>query len=314
MEGDLFVGRERVLALLKDALLHQGVTVLEGTKRSGKTSLIRKVLVDLTAEKNIDWFRAVDFQSFAGEQGWDSVKKGLDEERSFVEREGKGALVFSEISALVSCGDDCVDGFLDYLGGLKKEGIFVLLEATEDIKSTSVDSIFSPAQKQRLLELVGDAVVVNELMSEEEIRGIVSGGSPPLFTQETIDYLVAQAGGHPMFANILAQGMFDLLKRQQQETPTDTSDAEFMDRFREAIKQNMAILIVGVFDVIRGGFDPLTWQYTGPEPKPDEQVYRNMLPRESSTIFREWLAQELQKDDVKEFIQTTRDKQQKPFS
>jgi hypothetical protein len=43
------------------------------------------------------------------------------------------------------------------------------------------------------------------------------------------------------------------------------------------------------------GFDPLTWEWKGTGNMPDVNVYRNMIPKGSSSVFRDWLVTYLQK-------------------
>lgn len=109
-------------------------------------------------------------------------------------------------------------------------------------------------------------------------------GDESLFTDPLIKYLIVQAGGHPLLAQALAESSFKLLKSG------DIKPEKIADKLKSSAKKGVLENFGAVVDtVIDAGFNPLTWEWNGQGKKPNVEVYVNMLPRFTSTIFREWL-------------------------
>jgi hypothetical protein len=140
-------------------------------------------------------------------------------------------------------------------------------------------------------KLLGDNVVINKLMSDEQVRSLMRRGGRPIFTKTVEDYLISEAGGHPLLASILAETTFDTTR----SIKLGWRRIEWLDFWNEV--KNGVISKMGdatgdfgrsMRYVREAGFDPHSWVFNG-DPRINQEVYRNMLPRSSSAIFRKWL-------------------------
>jgi hypothetical protein len=89
----------------------------------------------------------------------------------------------------------------------------------------------------------------------------------------------------------LAQHSFDLLNIDETQ-PRELPSALRRELAQSAVIENFGPVVDTIMDA---GFDPLTWEWKGTGNMPDVNVYRNMIPKGSSSVFRDWLVTYLQK-------------------
>lgn len=181
---------------------------------------------------------------------------------------------------------------LRYLIQLKEQGHYVSLSVYGDYQYHPG----IPDEVRRLCrELLGDAVVVNKLMSDEQVRVVMRKGGRPIFSLAVEDYLVEQAGGHPLLAGLLAEETFHLalsIKLGWERNPEwKYFWREIMDEVKGKMGGENGEFGRSLRYVREAGFDPKTWGFEG-DSRINREVYVNMLPR-NSVVFREWL------DDIK---------------
>lgn len=73
-----------------------------------------------------------------------------------------------------------------------------------------------------------------------------------------------------------------------------TPTSRFVAKLEKQIMMSMGSYLSAPVEMVMGaGFDPLTWEWKGEGEAPDPTVYKNMLPRSDSDIFKSWLTQYL---------------------
>lgn len=301
-ESEEFVGKPEILRDIEVLAASNGVVAIEGGHRSGKTSLLevasaRLVSVGIAKKRS-------DIVSFSGSREVNEFER-LRQEIT----DGKGKVIdldkqksvvipFDEIENLgFGGGLPRIKRFVEVIRRLKESGHLVLLSVIGDLRSKrdSAEELSLKA-KEGLLSVVGNAIVVNRLLNDDEVRQVVGGGEKPLFTPEILEYLVKEAGGHPFLANLLAQQLFSILSVVKMRA-LDVSKAlpDFQENVGGTLR-NSDIFNTPTECVLASGFDPQTWDYAGvTEDRPNETVYKNMLPRESSTFFQNWLEEFMRK-------------------
>ncbi|MEK7166539.1 MAG: hypothetical protein AAB874_07060 [Patescibacteria group bacterium] len=297
--GEDFVGKQATLHDLEESIASNGIVVLEGGHSTGKTALLKIAVARLVEKGAATVSHYVSLESISMVEPIDFEREIVDgivrRKRKINFARKKAVIALDEIESLGT--HQRVDEFVAGISVLRNQGHQILIGIIGDIHAKGdIDGELNAHAKQQLISLVHDSVVVNPLFTDDETRQAVSG-NPQMFTDKIINYLVKEAGGHPRLAKVLAAQLFQILEGIRKgfiQIPFHY----VIDRLKDdmAEKHLSAFFPIVVDNVIAAGYNPLTWQYTGkPENRPDERVYRNMLPGESSTIFKEWLMAYLEK-------------------
>lgn len=280
-EAGKFFGAETQLAQAMQYLEQYHVVAIEGGFRSGKTSLMAEVGKRMLAGGKVAAVAGIDMNP--GIKPRDVF--ALVADRAKMGSEGKMLVLFDEIEAAASRKDDLID-MLAFIRELVDRGHFVAFTHLGDL-SSQVDFMLQAEVRAELSSVAGKAVIVNTLLSDDEMRALINQGDRPLFPKNLQNFLVAEAGGHSYFGNILAAETWSVLgnKKLQKE--------EFLGLLlrEESVKTALIFFKHIVEHILSAGFDPLTWEWQGTKSQPDIEVYRNMIPRTSSTIFTKWLTQ-----------------------
>lgn len=298
-EGEGFVGKECVLDEIEAKAFNTGIVVIQAGHRTGKTSLL------LTASDRLQKDGVVVAKSYLNLQGLanKSVSRLQEIIDDDVTRRSKGdkkksvkkyryVVAFDEVEAYKpSLFPDLVNLVRNITGN----GNIALFGVIGDLSTGGeIPGELNDRNKAELVELVGQAsLMVNPLMTDDEVRDLLSTGALSVFTESAIQYLVKESGGHPFLANGLARELFSALREVKEKRLG-------INNLPDEVKETVRSMYCAGFDtpvetVIARGFNPLTWEYIGPpEYSPNVEVYRNMLPRESSAIFRGWLEKYLE--------------------
>jgi len=306
-----FYGREAILAKIRERLERPGfaLAVIEGGYRSGKTSLLEttgaRMVKDGIVGTAIVYDLAPDCSSNS-EQVVAGIEDTIGGEEAGIEGEAVSAPVRKERPATTLVMLDGVEAYgslhpewlTEILDALKAKGYKVAMAVTGDLHGTSAAEL--PREvKDKLLEMAGDdGVIVNELLTDEEARELLEQSKRqskgPLFTEVMTEYLVAEAGGNPFLASLLASNAFDLLRFRGVE-PNG-----LVQKLEEAVETELWRFGQVVDVIVSAGFNPLTWEWRGEGTPPDVGVYQNMIPRPTSTIFLRWLTGYLDEKNKKD--------------
>lgn len=284
VSGEHFFGKQEEIRDITSKLLGNGIVVLEGGYRGGKTSLMRETAERMRKDGQVSNVEFLDIQIYVRESP-ENIEKYLRHQISGSVK-GKTVIAVDELKGYGVSNTERTLRLLDVLKGFRDEGHLVMISTIGDLRGDSQKELPKPV-KTRLLSEAGDSIVVNQLLEDSEVRKLLSRGDQPLFTDSTVQYLIREAGGHPMLANYLAEVLWDLLHSVMR------GDREIGQIFNDVKKESRSGFSVyfpqTVECVIGAGFNPLTWEYVGGGVQPDNEVYVNMLPRYTSTIFRDWL-------------------------
>lgn len=286
-----FFGKKVVVDEMLERLRDTGMVVVEGAHRSGKSSLLRTVGDRLTQDRVVQTSVHYDLQSNYNrtpEEVVEDIQAYIAYHSPGIKTKGASAIIsLDEIEAYDKKNQI---ELLESVDTLRAQGYKVALAVIGDLHGDSPEEL-PRATKDKLLSMVGESIVVNRLLDESEMRELLSHGNKPIFTEILTRYLITEAGGHPYLGNALADRVFALLKFNEIEP------GKLTEELRTEIR-NMRVLDnfgVVVDKIAAAGFDPLTWEWRGEGQQPNVEVYRNMLPRFTSNIFRNWLSDYLSK-------------------
>jgi hypothetical protein len=290
-ESGVFYGRRGILEAMITAATKTNIAVIEGGYRTGKTSLL------FACSEELERRGLVQTRLFFSL----STGKELEDIRTrIVEHDlrSPAVIVFDETIIFVTLSPDKIDSLIELIQELKDKGHFVVMSFTGDLTSGS-DVIPGgvSSQQQKLLEVIPrESIIVNTLLGNEEIREIVAGGEASIFTEPVIQYLTQEAGGHPLLANLVAYNMYHAWHGLKEEV--NLTIPELMEEFDSMVTAQLGNFFAKSVEMVVGaGFNPLTWEYVGKARyKPDERVYKNMLPATSGGLFRRWLIDFLRKN------------------
>lgn len=278
MEEGRLPGKESMVAEVRRLLDEHGVVVIEGGYRSGKSSVLRAVGDGLERDSVVGG--VVDTEIFAGKNDPQEVKTMFGEALSYCDGK-KVAIMVDELEYL---DEDEQMALLEEINRARAEGHKVVISVIGDLRSSSSAEL-SRSVKERILEMAGDSVVINRLLIDDEMRDLLTPDGENLFTEPMLGYLIREAGGSPFLGNALALASGELL------TIGGVEPSSLKEELRrsDTVSGSLSNFAKAVDTVVAVGFDPLTWEWHGEGEPPDVEVYRNMLPRGTSTIFRNWL-------------------------
>lgn len=287
-----FFGKKDILNNITTLTKENGFAVLVGGHRTGRSSLINASAHELVLNNTADADVLLDFVLH--------LKKSPDEILSYVEnlieteRVGGHKKTQPEIFKAVIK----VDHFnyfpekvqlelLKHFRTLISKGHFIIMPVDCDLNTDITGEITKPV-KDSILEMTQGTFVINKLMSDQEIKHVINRNRKPYFTKVMLDFLIRESGGNPYLANSIALRSLQLLKKNNY----DASD--FKDDVYSILKSDHFLRFKPNLELIkRAGFDPITWDWHGSGEKPDVDVYRNMIPDQSATLFRRWLSEYL---------------------
>jgi len=194
VSGEHFFGKQEEIRDITSKLLSNGIVVLEGGYRGGKTSLMRETAERMRKDGQVSNVEFLDIQMYIGESP-ENIEEVF---RQLISRGGKGKTVIAvdELEGYEVTSQERTMRLLDVLKGFRDEGHFVMIGSIGDLRSDSQKELPKPV-KTRLLTDAGDSIVVNKLFDDSDVRRLVSGGEQPLFTDSTVQYLTREAGAHP---------------------------------------------------------------------------------------------------------------------
>lgn len=286
-----FYGRNSLVAEMREKLIANGIVVLEGSHRTGRTSLLRFVTETLTHEGVVQAGLYLDLGHTHPDQLLSDVKDRIAR-RTKDDPHTTSPKAVIALNQLGSYDPKQHEQLLDVVDHLRSDGHMILLSVIGDLHSRSPSEL-PPVTKERIVRMAGNSVIINRLFTDEEMWEVLTQRREPLFTEPMIRFLIREAGGNPYLANALAQDSLDLL------TIDKVEPIGFIDELRDTVRDH------GVLDhfaptvdiVLSAGFDPVTWQWHGEGKIPDVEVYRNMLPAKTSVVFQDWLKEHLQSLD-----------------
>lgn len=293
-----FIGKADILSDIERKAKQNGIVAIAGGLRGGKSSLLKVTSSHLIDAGNAQSSSAIYCASFSRKDKVAEMARDItDDRKRKIGKKNKKigqVITFDEIETV---GESAFPDFVDLIKTLRSAGNIVILNVIGDLNCDGNVSLELPEKdKKRLLTTVGNSIVVNRLFTDEETRQLVSGGKSPLFSPALIDYLANEAGGHPLLGALLAGTMFSVLRKLKTgELQLNQIMPEFAEEIHGYLKRG------GQFSeptdcVMERGFNPLTWEYSEKfKRQPDEKIYRNMLPRVSSTFFKNWLIEYLAK-------------------
>jgi|GEM_PF-4144014 len=276
-EHGVFIGKQAVVDELVSNVERYGVAVLEGGFRSGRTSLLFKAADTLVKTGRAEGLVYFDLASYR--------RSELSELTSVFQRginDLPGAVVLiDEMEDLSYYNTGTCIGFLHFLDEQLQQRNKVIFAVLGNLHSNSALET-PPVVKGRIASMASHYSVVNTLLAEEEVRELLCQGGESFFTEQLLKYLVAEAGGHPLLASQLGTQAF-------LEINSITRVAQMKRVLKEKISGELNYFLPNVKVAKAAGFNPLTWEWTGTGKKPNVEVYRNMLPRQSSVLFKNWL-------------------------
>lgn len=289
-----FVGKKTEVTRLQDALKRDNCAVLMGGSHTGKTSIGNIIGRDFRENSlTKDLSSVVHFHDFAM-YGADRVKNRIsqsDRLSSLPQVSGEKLkmptlLVIDGISSSVT-----KEKFLESFQVLEEErsaGTQILFLLNGDIRQSMGGAGVPEFARTKILEFAGrENLVVNRLMADQEIRDIVSGGKPPVFSEKMIQYLVRESGGHPNMAGCLAFEAFSLLRGYRGKKL-----ANLQEEFEKRIEGSMGMLFRDNLSIAeKAGYDALK-QNMKTDSKHSAEVFSGFFPRFDAQYFHKWLRQE----------------------
>lgn len=280
VEGDEFVGKRDVVAEAMKLVMENHSVGIVGGPGTGKSSVVERMLEELKIKGGIRGVSKVILSSSSE----DDAVRNVEEIRAKSGKRGKIAIALDGEAWEI----DETSNILEYLATQKDLGHYVVMAIYGDYR-------FHPGISDTIREacgnLIGDSIVVNRLMTDEEIKKKLLFKGRPVFTPEVENYIVLQSGGHPYLASMLAGEVFRVIRRFKFKEGLIEWPRFWKDVFK-VVKEQMGGLGGDLGRSLRyvkeAGFDPRTWEFSG-DPRISQDVYRNMLPRNRSTIFQEWL-------------------------
>lgn len=272
-----FIGKREELKQIQDLLEKNGVAVVESGYRSGKSSLMKETGKTLTQKGIIAGFYELTLGT-----GLELKDIQFLIDRKLIKHPGEKLLITVDEIGFNGSLDD---RFFAYLEKLKANGHKIILSFFGDYAQHPAVPFREKAQIARLF---GDSVVVNKLMPDEDIRLIINRYPDTYFSKEVEDFLVKESGGHPLMAQFVSDFLFDQAKEAiTNRIPPDDFFKQFItsavnfDHYMSMFEETVNL-------VIEAGLDPLTFQ-TVKETGVNREVYENMLPKTSSTIYETWV-------------------------
>lgn len=294
-----FFGKETILAEIRARLEDTGFAAVEGGHRTGRSSLLRVTSERMVKDESVQAEVYYDLRTDHAKTP-EQVIAEIEERISRYHLPGEGT---KPVSALIQF--DEIEGYepsnrvklLEAIGQMKAKGHKIIIAVLGDLYGDSPGEL-SRQTKDKILEMAGGRVVINRLLNDEEMRKLLAYGGKPVFTEVMTRYLIAEAGGHPYLANELARTIFRVLKS------SEFSQGKLTPRLKVWITFSSLDNVFSsvVETIVAAGFNPLTWEWHGSGNKPNVEVYQNMIPRPTSTIFRDWLTAYTKTIHYKRFI------------
>jgi len=284
MDKKTFFGKRREVEEVMQNLKHNDIAVIEGGNKSGKSSLLTAVAESMREKRMVK--SAVLYDLHGDNLPADQILKFI---RSDLPRRGKSVIAFDEIETYAEKNPTELSNLLDKVEELRIEGHKIIFAVNGDLRGDSRKEL-PRIIKDRLLKMSGNVTTINKLLDESEMRELLAQGGEPFFTEPLIRYIMTQSGGHPYLLSALADRSWILLQEKNTLSPN------FSKEIASEVTERVLFQFGSVVEtILAAGFDPLTWQWNGEGKKPNVEIYQNMLPRYTSTIFKEWLTEHIRK-------------------
>lgn len=291
-----FIGKKDLLLDIEGSLLNHGIAIVAGGHRSGKSELMKQAAQNAIKNETVETCSFVTFDSYLVLDDEDLDQEINDNALKPLTVRRKGLVIFDEIETLDGDRNGiAVESVANKVNELVKSGHKVIISVNGDLYSEAdtPDELSLPS-KRILQALVSkdNNIIKNRQLTDVEIREIITGGNESLFTNLLVEYLVKQAGGHPIIAQEAGFIMFELLKDL-------LNSGKFLygllEKFNEELERKLPsyfnFVVENIIDV---GYDPTDWTWNGQDGKePSLEIYQNMIPRASSTIFQKYLKEYL---------------------
>ena len=280
VEGRNFYGRNDLLEMLTRNVLTKGIAGIAGGPGTGKSSLLTEVARRLKITGRVAGKVKVGLSAETS----DWMKSQIFEER--VETKNVGRI------AIVADGQPWdnknLAADLSYLKELRDQGHFILISLYGDV---TYHPGISEEVRQAYSVLLGNEIVTNKLMDDNQVRTLIRMGGKPIFSLAVEEYLINESGGHPYLAALLAGNTFHTAlsiklgwSRPRWEVFWEEVGANVIGNLGDREGR----VARSVRCVCAAGFNPLTWEFNG-DARLNQETYKNMLPRASSSIFKRWL-------------------------
>lgn len=160
-----FFGKKSVLADLREQLMTNGVAIVEGGHRSGKTSILNAIGEKLEREGLVQtsiFYGLQSNTSTSPEQVIKNIKSILDR----IPPGSKAVITFDEIEAY---NEQNQVKLLELVQQLKEQGHMIVFSVIGDLHGNSPTEL--PREtKDELLKMTNNIAIVNQLLNDNEAR------------------------------------------------------------------------------------------------------------------------------------------------